>query len=68
MASKSMRDDESADPSTSETLAELQARQTALIRKGKDLMRELDELTARITQHQANRRDAATRWNKAEGG
>ena len=47
-----------------ESLFELQTRQFGLIRKAKEAMRELDEVTAQIEQHHALRTDAAARWNK----
>ena len=53
-----------ADRPPGNALAELQARQAALIKKGQELMRELDKVTAEIAQHQSNRDDAAARWNK----
>jgi hypothetical protein len=36
-------------------LAELQAKQAALIKQGQELMRQLDKVTAEIAKHQANR-------------
>ena len=53
----------SADQPTN-TLAGLQAKQSALIKQGKELMRQLDEVTAEISRHQARRDDSTTRWNK----
>jgi hypothetical protein len=46
------------------SLFELQTRQFALIKKAKDVMRELDEVTAQIENHHALRTDAAARWKK----
>ena len=45
-------------------LAGLQAKQAALIKQGKELMRQLDEVTAEISSHQARRDDSTNRWNK----
>ena len=53
----------SADRPSSENLAELQARQTALIKQGQDVLRELDAVTAQIAQRQTSRTEAAARYN-----
>ena len=55
---------ENADRPSNESLADLQARQTALIRKGQELMRELDEVAAAIAQRQAHRDEATARYNR----
>ena len=46
------------------SLLDLQTKQFALIKKARDIMRELDEVTAQIEQHHALRTDAAARWKK----
>jgi hypothetical protein len=51
-----------ADRPFSETLEELRARQTALIKQGQDVLRELDAVTARIAQRQTSRTEAAARY------
>ena len=55
---------EKAEEPTAGTLSQLQARQSELIKKGQELMRELDRVTAQIAEHQAMRDDSAARWNK----
>ena len=49
-------------------LAELHAEKAAIIKRGQDLVHELDRVMAKITQHQANRSDAAARWNARYDG
>jgi len=53
-----------ADRDPGNRLNELQAKQAALIKQGQELLRELDVVTAEIAKHQANRADAAAKWNK----
>ena len=53
----------SADRPTTDSLADLQARQSALIKQGQDVLRELDAVTAQIAQRQSSRTDAAARYN-----
>jgi hypothetical protein len=48
-------------------LAALQAKQTALIKHGQELMRELDKVTAEIAKHQAIRDDATKRNRGSQG-
>ena len=66
MSNNSKPRPENADRPSRDSLAELQARQAALIRQGQDVMRELDAVTAQIAQRQSNRDDAKVRWNHGE--
>ena len=56
------------DRPSSETLPALQARQAELIRKGQEVLRELDEVTAQIVRRQSNRDEATSRWKTGEPG
>ena len=55
---------ENVDRPSAESMSALQARQTALISKGQELIRELDEVTAAIAQRQGHRDEATARYNR----